>query len=146
MTVSDAPRFVPGLALNTRFYWEIVRPIVLRVIGDAPHSAALMGYGSDVLGYDTPMSTDHNWGPRLQVFLGTDDFARCVGDLNAALRDELPPKFLGYSVHYSHPDPDDNNTQRMTTPTVGPVNHLLEICTVRGLHAAGISPSRRTNR
>jgi hypothetical protein len=27
-----------------------------------------------VLGVDTPMSTDHNWGPWLQIFLSDEDY------------------------------------------------------------------------
>ena len=130
MTTPVAPRFVPGLELNTRFYWEAVRPLVLRVIPAARHSAALTGYGSDVLSFDTPMSTDHNWGPRLQLFLDADDHARLTADLDTLLRAELPSNFLGYAVHYSDPDLADGGTQHMATLTAGPVNHLVEIHTV----------------
>ena len=125
MTTPVAPRFVPGLELNTRFYWEAVRPLVLRVIPAARHSAALTGYGSDVLSFDTPMSTDHNWGPRLQLFLDADDHARLTADLDTLLRAELPSNFLGYAVHYSDPDLADGGTQHMATLTGGPVNHLV---------------------
>ena len=33
------------------------------------HSAARLGTGSDVLGYDTARSTDHDWGARLAVLV-----------------------------------------------------------------------------
>lgn len=130
MTEMVAARFVPGLQLNTRFYWEVVRPLVLRFAPDVRHSAALIGYGSDVLGFDTPMSTDHNWGPRLQLFLAADDHARYAADLADYLRRELPATFMDYSVHFSRPDPNDNGTQTAAPYTGGPVNHLVEVSTV----------------
>ncbi|GAA2792026.1 DUF4037 domain-containing protein [Saccharopolyspora taberi] len=82
--------FVPGAELARRFYWEAVRP----VLPDVAHAAALIGGGSEVLGFDTPRSTDHNWGPRLQLFLHPDDADRraAITDL---LADRLPPVFLG---------------------------------------------------
>ena len=51
--------FQPSLELNAAFYQEIVEPTVRPV----PHAAALLGWGSDVLGFDTARSTDHGWGP-----------------------------------------------------------------------------------
>ena len=56
--------FVSGTMLNAGFYRDVIEP-GLRSI---PHSAALLGWGSDVLGYYDERSTDHGWGPRLFVF------------------------------------------------------------------------------
>jgi len=55
-----------GAALEVcrRFYDVEVRPRV-----DAPHSAALLGRGSEVLGYDDDMSTDHNCEARVLLFV-----------------------------------------------------------------------------
>ena len=50
--------------LSAAFYADVIRPVV-----DVPHAAGLLGWGSDVLGYDTERSMDHGWGPRLQVFV-----------------------------------------------------------------------------
>lgn len=41
--------FTSGAELSAAFYAEVVRPLLDR----RPHSAALLGWGSDVLGYDT---------------------------------------------------------------------------------------------
>jgi hypothetical protein len=51
-------RFIPGLKLSEAFYRKAVRPIPHRQRPRLKHSAALIGYGSDVLGFDTPMSTE----------------------------------------------------------------------------------------
>jgi hypothetical protein len=57
--------FAPGIDLGRAFYQEVVAPRLVRV----RHSAARLGPGSDVLGYDTPRSTDHDWGARLAVLV-----------------------------------------------------------------------------
>ena len=64
--------FIPGQELARAFYKEVVGPALRGVT----HSAALIGWGSDVLGYDTERSTDHGWGPRVKVFVDDVD----VGD------------------------------------------------------------------
>ena len=57
------PPFIPGIELCRRFYWEAVRPVLDTEFPGLPHTAALIGPGSEVLGFDTEMSADHNWGP-----------------------------------------------------------------------------------
>jgi hypothetical protein len=56
---------VSGIALSRRFYETAVRPL----LGGRPHAAALLGEGSEVLGFDDEVSTDHDFGPRVQLFL-----------------------------------------------------------------------------
>ena len=107
------PTWLPGLQLNLFFYHEAVRPLLDAEFPGLPHSAALIGYGSDVLGFDTPMSTDHNWGPRLQLFLAPEDFASRRDAVDEALRTRLPATFRGYSVNFSEPDWSDGGTQWM---------------------------------
>jgi len=68
-----AVTFLPGLELARHFYAEAVRPILDQVAPGLPHSAARLGAGSEVLGLDTVRSTDHDWGPRLELFLHPDD-------------------------------------------------------------------------
>ena len=58
-----------------------------------PHSAALLGRGSEVLGFDDEMSTDHDWKPRVLLFLREDDRARHGEAVGDSLRRELPPRF-----------------------------------------------------
>src|SRR5579863_5216771 len=63
------PPFVPGIELARLYHRELVGPLLDRYFPGLAYSAALVGPGSEVLGFDTPRSTDHDWGPRLQVFL-----------------------------------------------------------------------------
>lgn len=122
--------FIPGLELNRRFYYEAVRPILDANFPQLTHAAALMGYGSDALGFDTVMSTDHNWGPRLQLFLAADHHRHHEAALDEVLTRQLPLSFLGYPVSFSEPDWTHGGTQRMEPIDVGPVRHLIEITTV----------------
>jgi hypothetical protein len=90
------PRFEPGLELSRAFYDEIVAPLLAGV----PHSAALLGTGSDVLGYDTARSTDHGWGPRLHVFVDPAS----AETVRSALEDGLPDEFRGWPTRFGWDD------------------------------------------
>ncbi len=128
-------RFIPGLRLGRMFYEEAGRQIIESVVPRESYAAALMGYGSDVLGYDSERSTDHNWGPRFQVFLEPEVARQCAAGIDAALRERLPREFHGYTACFSEPDPDDNGTQTPAPAATGPVNHLVEITTLADFQA-----------
>lgn len=121
------PQFIPGLELSQIFYEEAVRPILDREFPGLVYSAARLGSGSDVLGFDTPLSRDHDWGPRLQLFLSMADHSIFAGALREALGRQLPKKVRGYSTHFG--DPTDEGS-RLMADTDGPVNHRVEIWTV----------------
>jgi hypothetical protein len=94
---------MPGLELSRLYYTEAVRPLLDNEYPGLAHSAALIGWGSEVLGFDSPRSTDHNWGPRLQIFLAGDaaDEAERVSDMLAAM---LPAEFRGYPTVFPAAD------------------------------------------
>jgi hypothetical protein len=89
--------FVSAAELSRAFYEEVVRPL----LGDRRHGAALMGWGSDVLGYDTERSTDHGWGPRLHVFLDDEEAVEPVRESVSA---RLPEEFRGWPVRFGWDD------------------------------------------
>ena len=74
MAPSMSGPFIPGVELARHFYDEAIAPL----LGDVKHSAALLGWGSDVLGFDTERSTDHGWGPRLQILVERGGATMCV--------------------------------------------------------------------
>ncbi len=92
--------FINGLTLNQLFYEEIVVPILRSRFSDLRYSAALIGWGSEVLSYDDIQSTDHNWGPRFQLFLAKQDNEKYHESLIDLLNDELPSEFRGYPTTF----------------------------------------------
>ncbi|CAN7344860.1 DUF4037 domain-containing protein [Terrabacter sp. LjRoot27] len=95
--------FVPGAELSRRLYDEVVHPVMRARFRDLPHSAALLGRGSEVLGFDDEMSTDHDWKPRALVFLTEADEARRGDEVRKALERDLPATFAGHpTAHEVH--------------------------------------------
>lgn len=90
--------FVPGLELSRHLYYGFVRPILDARFAGLRHSAALLGRGSEVLGFDDEMSTDHDWRSRVLLFLSEDDQARYGDDVDDILRRQLPPSVGGRPV------------------------------------------------
>lgn len=111
------PEFIPGLELCGLFFREVVRPLLARRFPGLHYSAALIGYGSEVLGFDTAMSTDHDWGPRLLLFLAPEDFQSHQEAIRDALRDELPKTFRHYAtffpINVDNPDPTQLREHRV---------------------------------
>jgi hypothetical protein len=95
--------FIPGLLLAGEFYAEVVRPLLGQEFPGLRYAAALLGPGSEVLGFDTERSTDHDWGPRLQVFLGADDAERHAAHITEMLAERLPSAFRGCPVAFRVP-------------------------------------------
>jgi uncharacterized protein DUF4037 len=141
MGAVSAP-FIPGLALSERFYAEAVAPLLDRHFRALPYAAARIGSGSEVLGYDTPRSTDHEWGPRLQLFLTGEDVVRHGPAITQVLSDELPKTFLGYPTNFVTAGEDGDIRQMRLTD--GPVQHRIEVTDAQAWFAShlGFDPSQ----
>jgi hypothetical protein len=94
-----AADYISGLRLAREFYTVVVAPLLAGRFPRLRYAAALLGPGSEVAGLDTERSTDHDWGPRLQIFLG-DDSVRQAGAADAMLASHLPDSFRGYPVAF----------------------------------------------
>lgn len=81
----------PGQELSSGFYRDIVAPLV-----PEPHAAALVGEGSEILGFDDDRSTDHSWGPRLHLFVAP----RLVGPLTERIDGGLPESYRSCPVRF----------------------------------------------
>src|ERR1700687_5118700 len=97
-------RFISGRALNRLYYRDAVAPIISSDFPELRYAAALIGYGSDVLGYDSERSTDHGWGPRLLLFLADDDRHLLARSISETLTARLPATFRGFATSFTSPD------------------------------------------
>jgi hypothetical protein len=123
------PEFMPALELNRRFYFECVKPVLDHHFPSLAHAAALIGYGSEVLGFDTAMSMDHNWYPRVYLFLQEKD-DELISPIREMLSHELPHEFLGFSVD-TIPSPDEPGTRHSRSKSEGLVDHMVVPTTLR---------------
>lgn len=129
--VSVMSEFIKGLDLCEGFFHEEAKPVIDRYFPGLSYSAGLIGYGSDVLGYDDPVSTDHMWGPRFYLFLSERDIVR-KAEIFKALSENLPYTYKGYSVNFTEPDQKDNGVQHPKLIGEGNVNPLVFIQTFDG--------------
>ncbi|MCX6045729.1 MAG: DUF4037 domain-containing protein [Chloroflexi bacterium] len=113
--------FTPGLELSRRFYLAAVRPYLDKYFPAIPHAAAKLGPGSDVLGFDTPMSMDHDWGPMVLLFLREQDWPSAES-IRAILQQHLPPDFEGFPINPSLTEAEQ---------TIPPRNGAVRFVTVR---------------
>jgi len=122
--------FIPGLKLSRYLYEEAVRPILEKHFPALPYSAALIGTGSEVMGFDTHQSMDHDWGPRLLLFLAEADIDSYRPLIEQALFSELPshihgiPLDLAIARHSDHA-PDSQSLGNLAS-------HSVRLHTVRG--------------
>lgn len=114
------PAFISGVELSSRLYQEAVRPLLARHFSRLAHTAALIGPGSEVLGFDTVRSTDHDWGPRLQLFLHPDDLAEYGAKVSDLLAERLPTAIAGYSTNLV---PIGDQGTRHMQPARGRIRH-----------------------
>jgi hypothetical protein len=115
------PEFIKGLTLSGLYYDEVVRPILESEYPDLRYSAALIGWGSDVLGYDDSESVDHMWGLRLYLFFSEQDRERY--DVGDTLSKKLPYEFRGYPTNFA--PTGHGELLVMKAINSGPVNHLI---------------------
>ena len=121
-------RFIKGLELSELFHRKAVKPILTKRFPDLTYSAALIGLGSEVLSFDTPQSMDHDWGPKLMLFLGEADHETYHDEIDQTLRQELPGEIHGYATSFGH---HEDGTTVMTATDSGPINHGVLLLTVQ---------------
>lgn len=95
--------FIKGKKLSKLFFNKIVKSLLKKHYPNIKYSAGLLGHGSDVIDFDTTRSMDHDWGPRVLLFLSKEDFKKKKQISNMFSR-ELPHTFEGFLTHFEAPD------------------------------------------
>jgi hypothetical protein len=116
------------LRLSELYYEDEVQPILARQFPGLSYSAGLIGAGSDVVGYDTARSMDHDWGPRLTIWLTDEAFDTHHDELSTALARSLPGTYQGFptsvgrhadgTLHMAHEESDEPRQHFITISTV----------------------------
>lgn len=125
--------FIGGVHLSQLFHEELIEPLLRGTFPGVPYAAALLGPGSEVLGYDTALSADHDWGPRLFLFLTEPDHAAHAARIDVSLQGVLPRIFHDYPTRF----------RRSRESPSAPAKHRIEIHTVCGFFTAclGFDPT-----
>jgi len=123
------PTFVAGLELSRHFYGEVVRPLLTATFPKLLYAAALIGPGSEILGFDTALSIDHDWGPRLFILLQEEDIDLRDPIANL-LSQQLPDTFSGFPVSFTAM-PTDPKLRVMMRKVDGPIKHRIIPITIR---------------
>lgn len=120
------PEFIPGLELSKYFFLEAIQPLMAEKFPDLCYSAARLGWGSDVMGFDTPMSMDHGWGPKMTLFLTPEDHATRQVELADFFANHLPLTIRGFPTHFDEPYTDGGV---MAAKLTHPIHHMVTITT-----------------
>jgi hypothetical protein len=120
--------FIKGLELSHIFYEEAVKPLLDSKYPDLVYSAGHLGAGSDVLGFDTEQSIDHDWGPKLLIILGEKDHEKYHETLDTFLGHNLPIEIRGFPINFDY---HDDGSIVMQLSDDRPLNHGVKIVTIR---------------
>lgn len=118
-----------GIELSRGFYADVVRPWLAKVAPELRYAAALIGYGSELLGFDDETSRDHNWGPRVLIILSRDQFEQHTRRLVGEFSEVAPANYHGEPIGWrSRPHAPANGAE-----AAGAVEHGLEFHTLEAL-------------
>jgi len=100
-------------------YEEKLKPIIEGKFPGLRYAAATLGMCSEVFGLDDEISRDHEWGPRVSIYLAEQDHARYATEMTAAFRELLPPEFKGFAMMWRKPGVDVHDTREAILYHVG---------------------------
>jgi hypothetical protein len=118
-----------GIDLSRRFYADVVRPWLAERFPGLRHAAALIGYGSELLGFDDELSQDHNWGPRVWLSVSESDLASHGADIVDGFARVAPEVFQGVPVGFFNRPHLSGNGPGMRSHA----GHGVEVRTVRAI-------------
>jgi hypothetical protein len=86
-----------GLELSRRYWEEMCRPVIEAQYPDKINrlAAGLIGDGSECYGFDDEISQDHDFGPRIMIWLTDKDYSEFGAGLQKLIG-TITKDFLGY--------------------------------------------------
>ncbi|HBM80433.1 MAG TPA: hypothetical protein DD426_06295 [Clostridiaceae bacterium] len=117
-----------GLDLCREYYSSVIKPIIdehISFIGEK-YASALIGWGSDVLGNDDEISTDHEWGPRCIIFL-PEGLKQYKDRMYEILNTRIPSTFMGYPTHFIV-DKESMGVRKLSSDRSGNVHIDITTC------------------
>jgi hypothetical protein len=89
-----------GLEISQEFIERLLLPMLRESLPDDYDrlAVAVVGTGSDVLGWDDEISRDHHWGPRANVMYVRADADRLRPRLQTLLAEQLPATYREYPI------------------------------------------------
>jgi hypothetical protein len=89
-----------GLEISRNFIDESLLPLLQKEIPEHYDclAVAVIGTGSDVLGYDDQISRDHHWGPRANIMYLRQDAEDAAPKVKRILNETLPADYNGFPV------------------------------------------------
>lgn len=118
-----------GIELSRGFYVDVVRPWLGKAAPELRYSAALLGSGSELLGFDDETSKDHDWGPRLRIYVAKDQFDDYARRLIDEFSKVAPAQYLGEPIGLrGRAAPVATGVE-----SIGAVEHGLEFHTLEAL-------------
>ena len=123
-------RFTPSLELSRTLFEEQITPIMARDFPNMAYAAASLGMCSEIQGLDDAVSMDHEWGPRVTLFLSEADHEARGDAVDARLRASLPLEFAGYPMMWRARGVDVHDTSEriLYHVSVRTVDSALRFC------------------
>lgn len=118
--------FIPGRKLS-RMVSQELEPKLRRMFPNTPLTLAFIGAGSDVTGYDSVRSMDHDWGPRITIVVN-DHLVQHIRDrINREIISLLSDTVCGFPTRFRRHE--DGTLFPDTEGTI----HRIEVTSIEAL-------------
>jgi hypothetical protein len=112
--------------------YDAVQPMLGEHLPNLNYSAGLIGGGSEVLGFDSEISTDHDWGPRVMLFVRADDLDTAAPAIRTLAMDHVPLTYRDYATRIYSPDRRDVVSRFMMKLGEPGLEPRIDVLTIEG--------------
>lgn len=98
--------------LSKLLFRDEIEPLMNRMFPNIRFGAGSFGMCSENLSLDDDVSRDHEWGPRVTIYLSDADFEKYEAEIEKALQLNLPSVFHGFEMMWRQEGVDIHDTSR----------------------------------